>query len=135
NLGYGDSYASPITSDICWTRSQPPVPPTEENPNPKQPPPPPPPSDPGTTDPPDYVETLTADGLPFFENFYAGGISSGGRVRGFVDNTLGPQVANAFGFLRPSGGALKTVGSLEMFFPRLFDTNAARISAFLDFGN
>ncbi len=135
NLGFGDSYGSPITSDICWTRPQPPVPPTEENPNPEQPPPPPPPSDPCTTDSPDYVETLTADGLPFFENFYAGGISSGGRVRGFVDNTLGPQVANAFGFLRPSGGALKTVGSLEMFFPRLFDTNAARISAFLDFGN
>ena len=33
------------------------------------------------------------------------------------------------------GGALKTVGSIEMFFPRLFDSNAARISAFLDFGN
>jgi outer membrane protein insertion porin family len=27
------------------------------------------------------------------------------------------------------------VGSLELFFPRLFDTKAARISAFVDFGN
>jgi outer membrane protein insertion porin family len=135
NVGYGDSYGSPITRDICWTAPEPPVPPTEDNPNPTQPPPPPPPSDPCTPDSPDYVDTLTADGLPFFENFYAGGISSGGRVRGFVDNTLGPQVANVFGYTRPSGGSLKTVGSLELFFPKLFDTNAARISAFMDFGN
>ena len=129
NLGFGDSYGDPIVRDICWTR---PTPPTEENPNP---PPPPPGSDPCDPTSPDYAETVVADGLPFFENFYAGGISSGGRVRGFVDNTLGPQVANAFGFLRPSGGSVKTVGSLELFFPKLFDTNAARISAFLDFGN
>src|SRR5690606_1919217 len=135
NLGYGDSYGDPISRDICWTAPHPPVPPTEENPNPTQPPPPPPPSDPCTPDSPDYDGTLVADGLPFFENFYAGGISSGGRVRGFVDNTLGPQLENAFGFLRPSGGSVKTVGSLEMFFPRLFDTNSARISAFVDFGN
>ena len=37
-----------------------------------------------------------ADGLPFFENFYAGGISSSGRVRGFVDNSLGPREFNGF---------------------------------------
>ncbi|MFC7300749.1 outer membrane protein assembly factor BamA [Cognatiluteimonas weifangensis] len=130
NLGYGDSYGDAVTRDLCYT---PPTPPTTGNPNP---PPPPPPSDPciaGTS--PDYVKTVTADGLPFFENFYAGGISSGGRVRGFVDNTLGPRAASAFGFSRPVGGSVKTVGSLELFFPRLFDTKAARISAFLDFGN
>jgi outer membrane protein insertion porin family len=129
NIGYGDSYGSPISRNLCWTA---PTPPTQANPNP---PPPPPPSDPCTPDSPDFAETVVADGLPFFENYYAGGISSAGRVRGFVDNTLGPQARNAFGFLRPIGGSLKTVGSLEMFFPRLLDTNAARISTFLDFGN
>lgn len=89
----------------------------------------------------DFVRTLpdgrvvTASGLPFFENFYAGGVSSQGRLRGYTDNTLGPRATSAFGFPQPIGGSLKTMGSLEMYFPRLFDTNAARISAFLDFGN
>jgi outer membrane protein insertion porin family len=130
NVGYGDSYGSPVVRDLCYT---PPTPPTTANPTP---PPPPPPSVPciaGTS--PDYIKTVTADGLPFFENFYAGGVSSSGRVRGFVDNTLGPRAASSSSFTRPIGGSVKTVGSLELFFPRLFDTNAARISAFVDFGN
>ena len=78
---------------------------------------------------------VTADGLPFFENFYAGGVTSAGRVRGFADNTLGPRVSSGFGLAQPIGGALKTIGTVEMFFPSLLDTNAARISAFIDFGN
>jgi outer membrane protein insertion porin family len=78
---------------------------------------------------------VTASGLPFFENFYAGGVSSQGRLRGYSDNTLGPRAASRFGFPQPIGGSLKTIGSLEMYFPKLFDSNAARISAFVDFGN
>jgi outer membrane protein insertion porin family len=129
NIGYGDGYGSPVSRNLCYT---PPTPPTTTNPTP---PPPPPPSDPCMPSSPDYDKTVTADGLPFFENFFAGGISSGGRVRGYVDNTLGPRASNSFGYSRAIGGSLKTVGSLEMFFPKLFDTNAARVSAFLDFGN
>jgi outer membrane protein insertion porin family len=89
----------------------------------------------------DFVRTLpdgrvvTASGLPFFENFYAGGVSSSGRLRGYTDNTLGPRATSAFGFPQPIGGSVKTVGSLELYFPKLFDSNAARISAFVDFGN
>ncbi len=57
-------------------------------------------------------------------------------MRGFRDNTLGPrEAASRSTYLQPLGGALKTVGSLEMFFPTLFDSPAARISAFVDFGN
>src|SRR3546814_7972909 len=65
---------------------------------------------PGST----YDKTLVATGLPFFENFYAGGARS---VRGFRDNTLGPrESASLSTYEQPLGGSLKTVGSLEMFF-------------------
>lgn len=36
---------------------------------------------------------------------------------------------------QPLGGSFKTVGSTEMYFPKLFDSPSARISAFLDVGN
>lgn len=80
------------------------------------------------------TRTVVADGLPFFENFYAGGERS---IRGFETNTLGPV---GFGTLAPTtrqplGGSLKTVGSLEFIFPTLLDTNTARVSAFIDYGN
>lgn len=71
------------------------------------------------------------DDLPFFENFFAGGVRS---VRGFEDNTLGPRDSR---FDDPIGGALKTVGSLELIFPPPFfvDSNSFRMEGFLDVGN
>jgi outer membrane protein insertion porin family len=124
-IGYGDSYGSDQFRTICVANgSGPEVPPTANADE----------GAPGVCEPGSYASrVLTATGLPFFENFYAGGVRS---VRGFRDNTLGPR-SEAFGGFRgqPLGGALKTTGSLEMYFPRLFDSNAARISAFVDFGN
>lgn len=104
-LGYGDSYGKDTSRVIDRDGPNGPLPP----------------------------ETITATGLPFFENFYAGGVRS---VRGFTDNTLGPREASLNGtYAQPLGGAFKTTGSLEMYFPTLLDTPAARVSAFVDFGN
>jgi len=122
-LGYGDSYGDPSVRNICF------IAPTTTNPNPV-----PTPQESCTPASPDFIRTVTADGLPFFENYYAGGVRS---VRGFTDNTLGPRAAPFVGaaFSQPIGGALKTVGSVEMFFPTLLNTPAARVSAFVDVGN
>ena len=131
-LGYGDSYGDKFIRDVCFTPGSL----VDHDGDPETPPvlqPGPDPSDPCDPSAPDYLRTIEADGLPFFENFYAGGTRS---VRGFDDNTLGPREA-AFGssYLQPIGGSLKTVGSIEMIFPTLIESNAARVSAFVDFGN
>jgi len=130
-LGYGDSYGNPIVrNSYCLY----PLPaPTDDDNNPATPPvqhPRPPSREtcaPGDIDYHAYNPPIVADGLPFFENFYAGGTNS---VRGFRDNTLGPHEAR-----QALGGAVKTVGSLEMYFPTLINSPSARLSAFIDFGN
>jgi outer membrane protein insertion porin family len=72
------------------------------------------------------------EGLPFFENYYAGGPRS---VRGYVANSLGPrEIADD----DPVGGNLRLVGSVELYapppgWPELAKT--LRLGAFLDFGN
>ena len=128
-LGYGNSYGGAVTRNICYTPGKY----IDSNgdgtldtyvPGPD-------PCDPA--DPTTIKKTVTAEGLPFFENFYAGGTNS---VRGFRDNTLGPRgTAIGSSLQQPLGGAVKTIGSLEMIFPTLLDTPSARVSAFIDFGN
>ncbi|NOY66158.1 MAG: outer membrane protein assembly factor BamA [Gammaproteobacteria bacterium] len=71
------------------------------------------------------------NGLPFFKNFFAGGVKS---VRGYYANSLGPKSPAVTG--RPIGGNLKTVGAIEMLFPPPFaaDSQSVRMSAFFDAG-
>ncbi|MGH8104833.1 MAG: outer membrane protein assembly factor BamA, partial [Arenimonas sp.] len=71
-------------------------------------------------------------GLPFFQHFYAGGPNS---VRGFEQSSLGPTFQSGT-YEQPLGGGLKTVGSVEVLFPKLFSkSRGTRLSAFVDFGN
>jgi outer membrane protein insertion porin family len=131
DLGYGDSYGNDHVRALCYTPGS--YQDTNGDGKIDTWVPGPPPSDHCLPTSTDYYKTVTATGLPIFENFYAGGTRS---VRGFRDNTLGPR-SEAIGGYRgqPLGGSLKTVGQIEMVFPRLFDSKAARVSAFVDFGN
>ena len=130
-LGYGDSYGSPITNNLCYTPGS--YVDTNGDGKPDTYQPGPDPSVPCETTSSDYIKTVTAEGLPFFENFYAGGTNS---IRGFRDNTLGPRgAAIGSSVQQPLGGAVKTVGSMELIFPTLLNTSSARVSAFVDFGN
>ena len=68
-------------------------------------------------------------GLPFFENYFAGGT---GSVRGYKNNTLGPRDSNR----NSLGGASKIIGNAELFFPVPFlsETKSVRLGTFFDAG-
>jgi outer membrane protein insertion porin family len=107
DVGYGDGYGNALSIRDCTPLVV----------------------DPGTELPPE--DCSEGSRLPFFENFYAGGVRS---IRGFEDNSLGPREPQ---FNRPIGGAFRTVGTLEAIFPTPFSraADSTRFSWFVDFGN
>jgi len=88
----------------------------------------------------------STSGLPFYENYYAGGFNS---VRGFKDSTLGPRSTPSSGDARrgtladpdqdplPFGGNVLVQGGVEVMFPLPFikDQRSLRTSLFWDVGN
>ncbi|MFM8454041.1 MAG: outer membrane protein assembly factor BamA [Gammaproteobacteria bacterium] len=67
--------------------------------------------------------------LPFFKNFYAGGI---GSVRGYDENSLGPKDSRGY----PFGGNLVGHATAALIFPNPIkpDIKSVRTSVFLDVG-
>ncbi|HLP99297.1 MAG TPA: outer membrane protein assembly factor BamA [Sideroxyarcus sp.] len=67
--------------------------------------------------------------LPFFKNFYAGGV---GSVRGYDPNSLGPRDLNNYSL----GGTKRAVGNIEVLFPfpGMEKEKSLRLGTFLDGG-
>jgi outer membrane protein assembly factor BamA len=80
-----------------------------------------------------YAHGYDGKELPFYKNFYAGGI---GSVRGYEQSTLGPRYTDSSGFVRSLGGNRRMVGNAEYYFPMPGSQKdkSMRLSLFADAG-
>ncbi len=78
-----------------------------------------------------YGNTYNSDGLPFYENYFAGGIAQPGQVRGYESYSLGPidNLGNAL------GANLLVNGSAGVVLPYPFSRETIRSTLFVDAGN
>jgi outer membrane protein insertion porin family len=76
-----------------------------------------------------WAEGYGGKPLPFFKNFYAGGVDS---VRGYQSGTIGPRDING----EYIGGNKRLVGNVELLFPLpgVKAEKSVRLSVFTDFG-
>jgi outer membrane protein insertion porin family len=76
-----------------------------------------------------YADGYDDKPLPFFKNFYAGGV---GSVRGFETATLGPRDING----DVLGGDRRFIGNFELLFPMPgYKEKNVRLGVFTDVGN
>jgi outer membrane protein insertion porin family len=76
-----------------------------------------------------YGAGLDGKPLPFFRNYYLGGVSS---LRGYSTSTIGPKYDDG----APVGGTKKVLGNAELLFPfpGMSNEKSVRLSAFVDAG-
>lgn len=78
-----------------------------------------------------YGNQFDNQGLPFFENFFAGGIAPMAPVRGYDTYTLGPKDSNN----NAIGGNFMVSGTAQLIMPYPLSRQSVRTSAFFDIGN
>lgn len=78
-----------------------------------------------------YGNSFNSDGLPFFENFYAGGTAQPGQVRGYDSYSLGPldNMGNSM------GGNFLANGTAGLILPYPLSRDSFRTTIFTDVGN
>ena len=78
-----------------------------------------------------YGNTYKNQGLPFYENYYAGGNAQPGQVRGFDSYSLGPKDDHG----NALGANLLVNGSAGLVLPYPLSRETIRVSLFVDAGN
>lgn len=78
-----------------------------------------------------YGNTFNNNGLPFYENYFAGGIAQPGQVRGYDSFSLGPQDSHG----NSLGANLLVNGSVGIILPYPLSRETIRSSIFADAGN
>ncbi|AHE67883.1 outer membrane protein assembly complex, YaeT protein [Legionella oakridgensis ATCC 33761 = DSM 21215] len=78
-----------------------------------------------------YGNTFNNRGLPFYENYFAGGIAQPGQVRGYDSYSLGPQDNNG----NSLGANFLVNGSAGLILPYPLSRDNVRTTVFLDAGN
>jgi len=78
-----------------------------------------------------YGNTFEQQGLPFYENYFAGGIAMPGQVRGYESYSLGPKDSNGTAL----GANLLINGSVGLILPYPLSRENLRTSLFMDAGN